>query len=136
MRNPVPAAVLMLGGAILTLGACTAASVGSADPPQASPAKAIAQPLPAAGFIKQEIRIVMQPTTNDNTPCLGLAARFSNSAGQVLTFLVVAEGQNVTAKIPNGTGAFVAGPPVPVEIIDTRAGNARVGQSSFRSFKQ
>ena len=90
----------------------------------------------STGKTKQEIRIVMQPTTNDNTPCRGLAARFTTNDGTVLTFLVVTEGQNVTAKIPSGTGPFKAGKVVAVDIIDTWAGDAKVGTSSFKTFAQ
>lgn len=89
-----------------------------------------------SGKTKQEIRIVMQPTTNDTTPCRGLAARFSTEDGTVLTFLVGTEGQNVTAEIPPGTGPFEAGQVVAVDIIDTWAGDAKVGTSSFKTFDQ
>ncbi|MPY91921.1 MAG: prepilin-type N-terminal cleavage/methylation domain-containing protein [Acidimicrobiia bacterium] len=123
-----------LDTATLTLLAAPQSNCSLVDTtPSAGPDNVAAKP---DGWTKQEIRIVMQPTTNDNAPCLGLAARLTNDCGQVLTFLVVAEGQNVTAKIPKGTGPFTANKTVAVEIIDTRAGNAVVGHSSFRTFRQ
>ncbi len=100
--------------------------------PSAAPDNA---PATSTGYTKQEIRIVVQPMTGDGG-CVGLAARMTTPTGKVLTYLVVAEGSNLVAKIPTNTGPFTAGATVAVDLLDTRAGDALIGRTSFRTFRQ
>ena len=78
------------------------------------------------GRLTQNVRVVMQPSTNDR--CQGAAVRFTDKNGNVYTVNVISEAPNVTAVIStSGAWRFTAGVTYQLAIIDTAAGNVAVG---------
>jgi hypothetical protein len=81
------------------------------------------------GRLEQQLRLVMQPTTKDHF-CRFLALRFTTS-DEVVQIPAAGEGQRMTGTIPKGFGPFAEGTKYVVDIIDTSAGNVRIGGSEF-----
>ncbi len=87
-----------------------------------------------SGILTQEVRVVMEPSTNTHY-CHDAAVRFTDKNGVVYVVKVVDEGQNVTAKITtNGAWRFGNGKTYTMDIIDTSAGNVKVGGVNTSSF--